>query len=235
MNLWFMLHATDACEFVEELPASSVDLFVTDPAYESLEKHRAVGTTTRLKKEWFPIFPNARFDRFFHGVYRAMKPDSHCYVMCDQETAFTVAVAAGQRAGLTFWKALIWDKVAIGMGYHYRAQHELVLFFEKGSRQLNNKGTSDILSFKRLRNGYPTEKPVELSRVLIDQSSKLGDVVVDPFMGSGSVGEAALSIGRHFIGNDVVNEQFGPVRDRLEDFGRYVIERPAEEFSLYSP
>ena len=73
----------DAIEWVQSLAPESVDLVITDPAYESLEKHRAIGTTTRLKvsdatsNEWFPIFRNDRFPALFAALYRAMKRDSH--------------------------------------------------------------------------------------------------------------------------------------------------------------
>jgi site-specific DNA-methyltransferase (adenine-specific) len=228
-----MLCTADAVSFVDSLPASSVDLVVTDPAYESLEKHRSVGITTRLTNEWFPIFPNERFEALFRGLYRALKPNTHCYVMCDQETAFTIAVAAGKRAGFTFWKALIWDKVAMGMGYHYRAQHELVLFFEKGSRQLADLGVPDVLSFKRVRDGYPTEKPEALCRVLVEQSSSTGGVVLDPFMGSASTGAAAISVVRNFIGCDVVEATRAAAVERLTAAGGELVEqRPQELLTL---
>src|SRR5690242_3919304 len=61
----------DAVTWLGGLPAGTVDLVVTDPPYESLEKHRAVGTTTRLKQSkassnpWFRVFPNARFPELF--------------------------------------------------------------------------------------------------------------------------------------------------------------------------
>ena len=45
----FHLAPTDAVTWLRDLPAESADLLITDPAYESLEKHRAIGTTTRLK------------------------------------------------------------------------------------------------------------------------------------------------------------------------------------------
>jgi site-specific DNA-methyltransferase (adenine-specific) len=229
---WFQLSAGDAVRWLERIPSSSVDLVVTDPAYESLEKHRAIGTTTRLK-EWFPIFRNERFPDLFREMHRILKPNTHCYVMCDQETAFEVAVPIGKRTGFTFWKAIIWDKVAMGTGYHYRAQHEFVLFFEKGARQLNDKGISDVLSIKRVLNGYPTEKPVELSRVLIEQSSERGQVVADPFMGSASSGQAALEVGRHYLGNDLLPKVLDPALERLSAAGGYpVLARPREELTL---
>ena len=60
----YQLACGDAVEWLRKVPDASVDLVVTDPPYESLEKHRAVGTTTRLKhskassNDWFEIFPN---------------------------------------------------------------------------------------------------------------------------------------------------------------------------------
>jgi hypothetical protein len=52
--------------WLRDRPSESIDLLITDPAYESLDKHRAVGTTPRLthskasSNDWFRIFPNAR-------------------------------------------------------------------------------------------------------------------------------------------------------------------------------
>lgn len=203
------IHQKDASDFLySEFPDGSIDLLITDPPYESLEKHRKIGTTTRLKNsqsssnEWFEIFPNDRFNELFELIYKKLKTNSHFYMFCDQETMF-IAKPIAENVGFKFWKPLIWDKVAIGMGYHYRARYEMILFFEKGKRKLNNLATPDILSCKRVHKGYPTEKPKELMKILINQSSSIGDLVVDPFCGSGSVGAAALDTKRSFVGNDI--------------------------------
>ena len=139
----FSLAVADAVEWLGELPHSSVDCLVTDPAYESLEKHRAMGTTTRLKhskassNDWFSIFPNERFEELFAAAWRVMRKNSHMYMFCDAETMF-VAKPIAETVGFKFWKPLVWDKKRIGMGYHYRARYEFVLFFEKGKRKLND-------------------------------------------------------------------------------------------------
>jgi site-specific DNA-methyltransferase (adenine-specific) len=204
----YHLARQDAVAWLRTLASESIDLLVTDPAYASLEKHRAKGTTTRLKvsdgssNEWFDIFPNARFPEFFEQVYRVLKKDTHFYMYCDQETMF-VAKPMAEAAGFKFWKPIVWDKLTMGMGYHYRARYEFILFFEKGKRKINDLGVSDVIPFKRIRNGYPTQKPWEVSAVLIQQSSEVRDVVVDPFMGSASVGYAALGCGRDFMGTDI--------------------------------
>lgn len=111
----YALVQSDAVAWLRTLPDASVDLVVTDPPYESLEKHRAVGTTTRLShskgssNDWFTVFPNARFPELFAEVHRVLKKNAHFYLYCDQETAF-VAKPAGEAAGFKFWKPLVWDK-----------------------------------------------------------------------------------------------------------------------------
>jgi len=103
------------------------------------------------------------------------------------------------------------------MGYHYRARYELILFFEKGKRRLNDLGVPDVITVPRIRGGYPAEKPAEVAEVLIAQSSAAGEVVADPFMGSGSVGVAALRQGRRFLGNDLNPEAVAIATRRLQD------------------
>lgn len=220
----FQLDHSDAVKWLRALPSESVNCLITDPPYESLEKHRAVGTTTRLKhskassNDWFKIFPNARFPELFVEIQRVLRKDSHFYMFCDQETMF-VAKPLAEEAGFKFWKPLIWDKKKIGMGYHYRARYECILFFEKGKRRLNNLGVSDIIEAPRIYRGYPTEKPVEVSAVLIDQSTEPGDLVADPFIGSGSVGVAAVRSGRDFVGSDICAEACEVARVRLAEEG----------------
>lgn len=240
--LTFSFARLDAVAWLRSLPDESVDLVVTDPPYESLEKHRAVGTTTRLKhskassNNWFDIFHNARFPELFSEIYRVLRRNRHFYLFCDAETAF-VAKPLAEAAGFKFWKPLIWDKKKIGMGYHYRARYEFILFFEKGKRKLNDLGISDVIEVPRIINGYPTEKPARVSEILIGQSTIPGELVCDPFMGSCSVGVAAISRGCRFIGNDTCEEAVGIARSRLLATGAVEAEPPlpaAQQFRLFT-
>ena len=220
----FRLHQGDAVDWLRSLPSGSLDLIVTDPPYESLEKHRAIGTTTRLKhsksssNDWFTIFPNARFEELFQELWRVLGKNAHFYLFCDAETMF-LAKPIAEHAGFRFWKPLVWDKKRIGMGYHYRSRCEFILFFEKGKRKLSNLSIPDVLEAPRIFNGYPTEKPVDVSRILIEQSTTPGEWVADPFMGSGSVGLAAIGMGRGFLGNDLSAKSLEITRDRLGTAG----------------
>lgn len=215
----FRLYQEDAIDFLKGLPDASIDCVVTDPAYESLEQHRSRGTTPRLVN-WFTTFPNDRFPELFSELYRVLKQNSHCYVFCDQTTMFHIK-PIGEAVGFKFWKPIVWDKEAIGMGYHYRSQYEMILFFEKGKRKLNDLGIGDVISQKRLRKGkqnpdcYPTEKPVEVAEILVNQSTRPGEIVLDCFAGSCSTGAAALNQGRRFIGADISDDAIELAKHRF--------------------
>ncbi|CAH3946127.1 Putative methylase [Klebsiella pneumoniae] len=122
-----------------------------------------------------------------------------------------------EEVGFKFWKPIVWNKMAIGMGYHYRAKYEFVLFFEKGKRKLNNLGIPDILEAKRVMRGYPTEKPVDLIKILIEQSTIQGESVCDPFFGSGSALIAASELERTFMGNDISSSAHDYFKKRLSE------------------
>lgn len=213
----------DAVDLLAALPSGCVDCYAMDPAYESLEKHRkAGGTTGRLmhskmsSNDWFPIFANARFPALLEQMYRTLKRDRHAYIMCDDETSDVIKPMA-RAAGFTVWDRIIWDKKSIGMGYHWRKQTEFILFLEKGKRRLNELGWSNVIECKRLQGKdlYPTEKPPEVFERLILNSTQPGELVADPFCGSGSCGEASLATGRLWLGSDVAEEAIGRSRARL--------------------
>jgi len=213
------LFQEDAVTWLTTLADASVDLVITDPPYESLEKHRKIGTTTRLKvskssnNQWFDIFPNCRFESLLKEVFRVLKNNSHFYLFCDQETMFIVKPIA-EKIGFKFWKPIIWDKVNIGMGYHFRSRYEFILFFEKGKRKLNDLAIPDVLECKRVYRGYPTEKPVPLLEILVSQSSIKGDFVIDPFFGSGSTLIAAQNLEREFLGSDISTDSHEYFKER---------------------
>tara|TARA_R100000656_G_scaffold104176_1_gene76036 strand:- start:63187 stop:63900 length:714 start_codon:yes stop_codon:yes gene_type:complete len=221
----------DYLSFLLNLENESVDLTVTDPPYESLEKHRSVGTTTRLKKRWFPVIENSVLPVLCEQLYRVQKPNTHAFVFCDDETSDILKPMCIE-AGFRVWKRLVWDRVVMGMGYHYRAQYEFILFLEKGTkpfdptassrtpgaRQLHNKGIPDVLSFKsesRKKGSYPTEKPVPLLETLVTNSTSEGDLVIDPFVGSGNIALACRNTGRKFWGSDISADSLAHCRKVL--------------------
>src|SRR5256886_54621 len=213
---------SDAFELLGALPDESVDLVVTDPPYESLQLHRARGTTTRLTTNWFHTVPNARLPGLFAAVHRVLRRDRHFYLFCDEATADVIKQQQGigeerlpngarrARAGFVYWKEIVWAKTTLdgtkirgGTGYHYRAASERILFFEKGKRPLSDLGVPDVLLAPRSPVPGPAVKPGAGVRPLIAQSSVPGELGVDPSRGSGVVGVEARAHERRLLVGDL--------------------------------
>lgn len=155
-------------------------------------------------------------------IFRILKDGSHCYIMTNHVNLIEILNEA-IKCGFNFIKSLIWVKDNKIMGQFYMSQFEYILFFRKGEgRKINNCGTSDVLYFpnKKLKdengeNLHDTEKPVELMKVLVENSSKKNDLVMDPFMGIGSTGIACKELNRNFIGCEIDKKYFDIAQSRI--------------------
>lgn len=223
------LRTSDALDFLRSLDDHSVDTIMTDPAYESLERHRKVGTKTRLKKEWFPVVKDEYYAPMCVEFRRVLAKHGSLILFGDDITQTHVAGPALRAAGFpvigsgsrTFQREIIWDKVAMGMGYGARRSHERIIVQQWGRpwKWRDNPdysgSYSSIQRYNRVRGGYPTEKPVELLRGLLRQFSRPGDLAIDPFLGSGSSAIAAQLENRRFIGCDIKESAVVAAREKL--------------------
>jgi len=154
--------------------------------------------------------------------FRLLKDGSHCYVMSNHVNLINM-LNTFTGVGFHFIKSLIWNKGNKLMGRFYMSQYEYILFFRKGKGvQINHCGTSDILSIPNKKskdasgkNLHDTEKPIELMEILIDNSSREGQIILDPFMGIGSTGMACKNLNRNFIGIEIDNTYFDIAQQRL--------------------
>lgn len=94
---WQCIVIEGSClDVLQQLPNEFIDLTVIDPPYESLSRHRARGTTTRLKNSkassnaWFKTFPNTSYWTLFKMLKLVHKKNTHCYVFCDSETEHVI-------------------------------------------------------------------------------------------------------------------------------------------------
>jgi site-specific DNA-methyltransferase (adenine-specific) len=142
-------------------------------------------------------------------------------------------------AGWTAWPPLTWVKtkpksrtvdadaltyadIQPGMGMHWRRADERILFLEQGKRGLAFAGwPSVVLGPRAGPKDFPTMKPREIVRRLIENSSSPGDVVLDPFAGSGIVADIALSLGRRTIAIDLQPSRQLETRLRSGSKGRW--------------
>lgn len=212
----------DCLEVMPQLPVDKIPLVITDPPY-GIEYVSAGGprATDPNIKERTRIIGDAAVDpRWFLDIYRLLKPNGAMYVFgCFKSySAFEVAI---KQAGFALKTTLVWDKGNCGMGDlegDYGNQTELVMFGVKGRHLLNGRRDRNILSYQRPSDAHrlhPTQKPVDLIEYLIRKSSNKGDLIVDPFAGSGSTLVAAKATHRHFFGCDINPDYVRMAEERL--------------------
>ena len=213
----------DALDGMGRIENNSIDMIFTDPPYWTLNNWRNIGTTTRLggnsdkskQTGWFETINQEYLLRIMKECFRVLKRDTHLFMMCDGQTLKWVLDYA-EKSGFNYTKPLVWDKMSIGMGYHFRNKHEFIVMFDKGkNRKPKNMSISDIISIPMVRGGYPTEKPEALPRLFIEQFTDENEFVLDPFSGSGSTLSASKKCSRHFIGFDVSEEAINETNKRL--------------------
>ncbi len=120
---------------------------------------------------------------------------------------------AADRAGLVLMSVCVWDKGTGAMGSLYRSQYELVFVFKKGkASHVNNvmlgkygRNRTNVWKYpsanmskegRQALKGHPTPKPIPMFMDLIKDVTNMGDIVLDPFLGSGTTLLAAEKTGR---------------------------------------
>lgn len=144
-----------------------------------------------------------------------------------------------ERAGATIKTPIIWDKTnhtAGDLEGDYGSQTEIVLFAHKGRHKLREGRDVNLWRIPRPMFGdHPTPKPVELMGRAIRNSTDIGQLVLDPFMGEGPTGIAATKLGRRFIGMEIDPKFFATACRRIEEATKQpdlFIERPAKPQQL---
>ncbi len=194
-----------------------VDAVVTDPPY-------AVPTIVAAGREVTRNVGDLSMIETAYGVHAALWADllgdvGRAFVFCDGASYPSVYRAMYGRYSLA---SLVWAKGRIGMGREFRKSHELIIHGWRSATPVfaDGVGRPDVLSFPAVPKDeriHPAEKPVPLLRELL---TVCGPLVLDPFMGSGATGEAAIASGRDFIGCEIDARNFDIACKRIEDAQR---------------
>jgi len=224
-----ILYNADVKEILNNFPNKIFDLIVTDPPYRVTSRGNAGNSGGMLKTE------NSLKGKIFNNndivikdwyllLINVLKDDTHFYIMTNHKNLYEYLNIIHNDKKVKFIKSLIWDKGNKIMGQFYMSQFEYILFCRKGkARKINNCGTSDILSIPNKKtkingkNIHDTEKPVELMRILIENSSKENDIILEPFAGSGSSLIAAEKSNRKWIGIEINEEYCKIAKKRIEN------------------
>jgi site-specific DNA-methyltransferase (adenine-specific) len=189
----------------------SVDLVLTDPPY----------VTRYRSKDGRIIINDDRADWLvpaYEQMYRVLRPDSFCITFYGWPTV-DLFFAAFRSAGFRPVGHLCFVKdYPSNVGY-LRAQHEQAYLLAKGRppKAPWMRRFSDVRDWEYSGNHFhPTQKAVSILEPLVETFSNPGDVVLDPFCGSGSTLLAAEHLGRRFIGIDIEEQYVKVCRARTQ-------------------
>ena len=219
----------NSVELLKELESNSIDLLVTDPPYKvatggvpsdnnnvTLNKNRPKGILTE-HSQLIKIIP--KFSEWIPECYRVLKNETHAYFMINSSNLLELANEV-EKAGFKIHNILIWRKNNCTPSQFYMKNCEYVIFCRKGkAKYINNIGDSKAVhDFNNIigNKQHPTEKPVDLMKLYVENSSQVGDMVLDPFMGSGTTAAVSIQHGRGYLGCEL-NPEYGPLQeDRIK-------------------
>jgi len=189
----------ECIEELREMKDNSVDLVITDPPYFVPAQHYA--TRKAFKRNFGDLgVMEFFFKEVFKELTRVLKPTGCLYIFCDGQSYPIFYYHLYQFCKSV--RPLIWNKKTSINGYHWRHQHEIIIFAQMPENVKVPTGDGDILDYRAVKVNdriHPAEKPVELLKRFIEKSSKEGDIVLDCFAGSGSLGDACKELNRDFI------------------------------------
>ena len=221
------LRCGDCLELMKDIPDKSIDLIVTDPPYRTISGGHntpkwisSYGNSVLYKNDG-KIFEHNNISHYdwLKESYRVLKENSHIYIMTNLLNLFTLKEIA-EDVGFKLHNLLVWEKNTCNANRWYMKNCEYVLFMRKGkAKSINNASSKTVHKFNNIvgNKKHPTEKPIELMQMYIDNSSEEKSIVLDPFMGSGSTGVACINTNRNFIGIELDEKYFEIAKERIEN------------------
>lgn len=206
----------DCLNVMGDIPDNSIDMVLTDPPYGMNYQSGRRKTKAKLITGDQDI---SFLDDLSRELYRVAKENTAHYIFCSYHN-----IDKFKQSFEKYFKIkniLTWVKNNASMGdlsADFAPKTEFILFLQKGRRNINGKRDSNVLEFKKTNNKlHPTQKPVDMIEFMISKFSDKGDVILDPFMGSGSTAVACINTNRSFIGIEIDNDYFNIAKERVNN------------------
>lgn len=198
----------DCVQMMKKMPAGSVDFVLTDPPYVMNYRERGGREINNDDNaQW--VFPA------FQEVFRLLKNNAYCLSFYGY-TGAEHFLKAWRACGFRLVGHFVWTKGYSSSGSFTKACHETAYLLGKGWPEKPLNPPSDVQPWKYTGNKlHPTQKPVEALTTLINAYSKPGDLVLDPFGGSGSTAIAARLCKRRFLLFEIDDNYFKAAKMRL--------------------
>jgi DNA modification methylase len=207
-----VLHG-DCVQVLQTVPAESIDAVITDPPY-------LVGYRDRSGRS-IANDNNASVLDAFSDIYRVLKPNSLCvcFYGWNRVDAF---FRAWTQAGFQPVGHLVWAKSYASRVGFLEARHEQAYLLAKGRPNRPEAPLPDVQPWEYSGNiAHPTEKAVSILRPLVESFCPAGEVVLDPFAGSGSTLVAAALSGRSYVGIELEEKYCRLAQRRLAGVERF--------------
>lgn len=206
------VHLGDAPRLLAEWPANFVDLVVSDPPYGNNTHYGSA--RRRIAGDEHPLIGL----QGIAATYRLLRRDATAYVFCGPQHVGFLEHFFLRYSKFKLRELICWNKGTPGFGHTFRRQYEFIAVLEKGQPTYRTHVIPTLLTARRASaKQHPHAKPVDLLEKLIAWSSDPGQIVLDPFAGSGSTGVAAANLGRRFIGIEIAPEYAALADARVKD------------------
>ena len=218
-SLWLM--KGDCLERMKEIESGSVKLIVTDPPYKMTKRGKS------CRPNWMPdnmgenVFDGKvpPFKDWLSMCYDKMQKDSQLYIFSNTVSLQEILNSATE-VGFKLHNILTMIKDTGMPNRWYLKQTELVIFLRKGAAYpINDMTSRDWFTVVMPKNKsgklHITQKPIEPIEMFIKNSSNVGDVVLDLFLGSGTTGVACVNTNRKFIGIERDDNYFDIAAKRI--------------------
>jgi len=215
----------------ERVADDSVDCVITDPPYgvdvdvsggmnRTKESNHKGSVENDGYEEALEVF-----EACLHEFNRVLKDDGLLYAFASWKT-YPEFVNMLKESGYKIFNCLVWVKsdTTPFTGYQgkYQYQHEFCIFAGKEDARRLNETPSDVMEYTEARFNdvagqktvHPTQKPVALIADLVKQATDTGEIVLDPFMGSGTTAVAAIQNDRNYVGFELDEDNYRSVIER---------------------
>ena len=223
------IYRGDALELMKEIPPESIDLIVTDPpfAIDFKAKRNNYNRTQERVLEGYNEIPKEEYYGFtlswMREAHRILKRTGSMYVFSGWTNLKDILNALDEVGFITI-NHIIWKyQFDVYTKRKFVTSHYHILFVVKDARRYKfNKiehYPEDVWIIKREywtgKVKTPTKLPLEIVKKIILYSSDEGDIVFDPFLGSGTVAVAAKMLNRHYLGFEIVPDYYEFAKERI--------------------
>ena len=239
LNEQFSIALGDAIKCLRELPDECVDFIITDPPYNLGLFMKNRGTNMNKLRDghfaasgWDDLNFNdwvLEMDKLFSECHRVLKKRGNLIMFMSIIKVETL-IALAEKHKFYYKTVGVWHKtnpIPRNMNLHFINSTETWIYlvnngttgtFNNDGKAIHDFIETSIISTKERKFGkHPTQKPIALLNHFIKILSNENDVVLDPFMGSGSTGVSCKKLNRKFIGIELNSDYFEIAKNRILD------------------